>query len=66
MKSIFKSKTAALSFITTVAGAVSFFIPVVGEWVAESSAVILAVLGVVAFALRLVTKGEVSLFPESE
>ena len=66
MKSIFKSKTAALSFITTVAGAVSFFIPAVGEWVAESSSVILAVLGVVAFALRLVTKGEVSLFPDAE
>jgi uncharacterized protein YaiE (UPF0345 family) len=63
MKSIFKSKTAALSFITTVAGAVSFFIPEVGEWVSESSAIILAVLGVVGFALRLATKDKVSLFP---
>jgi len=63
MKSIFKSKTAALSFITTVAAAVSFFIPEVGEWVAESSSVILAVLGVAGFALRLATKDKVVLFP---
>lgn len=63
MKSIFKSKTAALSFITTVAAAVSFFHPEVGVWVAESSSVILAVLGVAGFALRLATKEKVSLFP---
>jgi len=66
MKSIFKSKTAALAFITTVSGAVSFFVPAVGEWVANSSDIILSVLGVVAFGLRLATDSKVSLFPASE
>ena len=62
MKNIFKSKTAALSFVTTLAGAVSFFVPEVGEWVADSSDIILSVLGVVALGLRIITKDEVTLF----
>lgn len=66
MKTIFKSKTAALAFITTVSGAVSFFVPAVGEWVANSSDIILAVLGVVGFALRLATSSKVTLFPPAE
>jgi uncharacterized protein YaiE (UPF0345 family) len=66
MKSIFKSKTAALAFITTVAGAVSFFVPAVGEWVSANSGTILSVLGVVGFALRIATTGKVTLFPAAE
>jgi mannose/fructose/N-acetylgalactosamine-specific phosphotransferase system component IIC len=66
MKSIFKSKTAALAFITTVSGAVSFFVPAVGEWVANSSDIILSVLGVVGFALRIATSSKVTLFPSAE
>ena len=62
MKNIFKSKTAALSFVTTLAGAASFFVPEVGEWVADSSDIILSVLGVVALGLRIITKDEVTLF----
>lgn len=66
MKTIFKSKTAALAFITTVSGAVSFFVPAVGEWVANSSDIILSVLGVIGFALRLATSSKVTLFPSAE
>jgi len=55
-----------LAFITTVSGAVSFFVPSVGEWVANSSDIILAVLGVVAFGLRLATSSKVTLFPAAE
>lgn len=62
-KSIFKSKTAALAFITAVAGAASYFVPSIGSWVAESSDIILSVLGVVGLILRMVTSGKVSLFP---
>lgn len=63
MKSIFSSKTVALSFLTTVAGIVSTFVPNVGEWVAANSGTLLAGLGVLSFVLRLVTKDKVSLFP---
>ena len=66
MKNIFKSKTAALAFITTVAGAVSFFHPEVGEWVAKNSESILMIIGVVSFALRLATSEKVSLFPPAK
>ena len=55
-----------MAFITTVSGAVSFFVPSVGEWVANSSDIILAVLGVVAFGLRLATSSKVTLFPAAE
>ena len=66
MKTIFKSKTAVLAFITTVAGAASFFHPEVGEFVAKNSESILMVIGVVSFALRLATSEKVSLFPSAE
>ena len=63
MKSIFKSKTAALGFLTSLAGVVGFFVPNVSAWVAENSSAILSGLGVAAIVLRLVTKDKVSLFP---
>jgi len=66
VKSIFKSKTAAVSFLVTAAGLVGQFVPEVGEWVASNSALILMGLGVVSFGLRLVTKGSVELFPSND
>jgi hypothetical protein len=66
MKSIFKSKTAAFGFITAVAGALSFFLPKVGEFVSTNSEGILIALGFVSFALRLATSEKVSLFPAAE
>ncbi len=66
VKSIFKSRTAAVAFIVTAAGLVGQFVPEVGEWVASNSAVILMGLGVLSFGLRLVTKGSVELFPSND
>lgn len=63
MKSIFKSKTAAFGFITAVAGAVSYFHPSVGEFVAANAEGILIGLGFVSFVLRLATSEKVELFP---
>lgn len=63
MKSIFQSKTAALGFVTSLAGVASFFFPEVAEFVASNSGTILAVLGVIGLVLRLVTKDKVVLFP---
>ena len=62
-KSIFKSKTAALGFITSLAGVVGFFVPSVSDWVAANAPAILSGLGVVGIVLRLATKDKVSLFP---
>jgi hypothetical protein len=64
-KNVFTSKTAAVALITTVSGIVANFVPSVGEYVTANAALILMGLGVVSFVLRLVTKGKVSLFPES-
>jgi putative Mn2+ efflux pump MntP len=64
MKSIFASKTAAVGFLTSVAGIVGTFVPSVAEWTAANANVILSVLGVVAIGLRLITKDRVQLFPD--
>jgi len=64
MKSIFKSKTAALAFVTSLAGAVSFFVPEAKDFLTENTAVVLLALGGLNFILRMVTKTGVSLFPE--
>jgi len=66
MKSIFKSKTIALSFITSLAGVAGFFVPAVSDWVAASADIILAVLGTLALGLRLITKDKVILFPPAQ
>ncbi|MEC7580986.1 MAG: hypothetical protein VYC85_01135 [Pseudomonadota bacterium] len=63
-KSLFKSKTIAASFITTLAGVIAAFVPSVGEFVAENAAGILLTLGGLNFALRLLTKEKISLFPD--
>jgi len=66
VKSIFKSKTAAVSFLVTAAGLVGQFVPEVGEWVASNSALILMGLGVGRIIKKIVTKGSVELFPSND
>ena len=66
MKTIFKSKTAALGFITSLSGAASYFFPEVGEFITSNSPTILIVLGAISVALRLATKDKVILFPIGE
>jgi len=63
-KSIFQSKTAALGFITAAAGVAAYFIPEASQFVTDHADAILTGLGIVAILLRLVTKGEVVLFPD--
>jgi len=63
-KSLFKSKTVAAAFVTTLAGVIAAFVPSVGEFVAENAAGILLTLGGINFALRLVTKEKITLFPD--
>jgi len=64
MKSIFASKTAALGFLTTLAGAIGAFFPSVNEWVSANSSAVLIGIGVASVALRLITKDKISIFPE--
>lgn len=66
MKSIFKSKTAALGFITTLTGALGYFLPEVQEFVASNSNLILIGVGAVSVALRRITNGKVTLFPSKD
>lgn len=66
MKSIFKSKTAALGFITSITGALGYFLPEVNEFVASNSSIILMGVGAVSVALRKITKGAVTLFPTKD
>lgn len=63
-KTVFKSKTILLAFITTVAGIVSVFHPGVDTLVAEHSGEILTTIGFLAVVLRMVTKEAVVLFAD--
>ena len=65
-KNIFKSKTAALALITTLAGVAGQFYPAVAEWTTAHSSDILVALGAVAMVLRLVTKDKITLFPQAK
>jgi hypothetical protein len=64
MKSIFASKTAALGFLTAVAGIVGAFVPAVSEWTSANANIILGALGAAGILLRLLTKDRVQLFPD--
>lgn len=61
-KTIFKSKTALVGVISTVAGALSYASPAVATFLQNNAQLIVIGLGVVHTALRFVTKGRVSLF----
>lgn len=63
-KSIFKSKTALLAAATTTVGAIGFASDSVREFITANAPAILVCLGVANAALRFVTKGRVTLFPD--
>ena len=63
-KSIFKSKTAFAGALSAVAGSVGTFAPDLAPAIAQHASVILMVAGVVQVALRMVTKGRISLFAD--
>ena len=65
-KSIFKSKTAVMAVITSLAGTAAKFYPEVADIVTANSSDILIGIGVIAIILRKLTNGKVSLFPESK
>lgn len=60
MKSIFKSKTAAVAFVTATAG----FWPSAREWVGENPQAALTAVATISLVLRLVTKDKVVLFTD--
>jgi peptidoglycan/LPS O-acetylase OafA/YrhL len=62
MKSIFKSKTAAASFLVALAG---LWAPS-REWIAANPAAATSIIGVVGIVLRLATKDKVVLFGSEE
>lgn len=62
MKSIFKSKTAAVAFITALAGLVATFVPVVGEFVKSNAEAVLIGVGLLNVVLRKLTKDKVTIF----
>jgi hypothetical protein len=62
MKTIFKSKTAAIAFVTYLAGLVAVFVPSVDVFLRDNVATILMGAGVLNGILRLVTKDKVILF----
>ncbi len=64
-KSIFKSKAAFAAALTALVGALGNAFPeTVGQNIAAHASTILLVSGAIHFALRLATKGRVTLFPE--
>ena len=62
MKTIFKSKTAAVAFITALAGLVATFVPSVGEFVKGNAESILIGVGLLNVVLRKITKDKVTIF----
>jgi hypothetical protein len=64
-KSIFKSRTAAVSLLTIFAGAAGTVFPDLRPYLAENASAIMLCLGAVHFTLRLITHGRVVLFSES-
>jgi hypothetical protein len=65
-KSIFKSKTAFAGVLVTLAGAVGSFAPGLAPWIAAHADLVLMAAGILQVGLRMVTKGSVNLFGESD
>lgn len=63
-KPLFKSRTALLGLLTTVAAIVGASHPPTGAFLRDHAELILGVLGVVSIILRRVTHGKVVLIPE--
>ena len=65
-KSIFKSKTAALALVTTLAGIAAQFSPPVAEFMESNVETVLVILGGVNLLLRRLTSEQITLFPLSK
>ena len=65
-KSIFKSKIALSQALVAIAGLLGTFFPDVGQLLATHANTILMVAGVLGIGLRLITKGRVVLFADSD
>ena len=65
-KSIFKSKSVFAGFLVTLAGAFGSFAPDLAPWLAAHADVVLMAAGILQVGLRMVTKGGVTLFGESD
>ena len=63
-KSLFKSKSAFVGFVTSLLGLVGIFAPSLAPWIKTHSSELLAGIGPLVIFLRLVTEDAVSLFPE--
>lgn len=61
-KTIFKSKTALVGAISTIAGLISFGNDTVSQFLTNNAQLIVIGLGAAQVALRFITKGRVSLF----
>jgi len=62
-KSIFKSRTALLALLTTLAGALGTSCEPLGQWLNENTTGLLMLLGAANFWLRRITHERVSIIP---
>lgn len=65
-KSIFKSKTAFAQTLIALAGALGTIYPEANQFIASNASTILLISGAVGVLLRLVTKGRVVLFANTD
>jgi len=65
-KSIFKSKSVFAGVLVAVAGALGSFAPDFAAWLAAHADVVLMAAGILQVGLRMITKGSVNLFADSE
>ena len=60
-KPIYQSKTAVVNVIIGL----SMIIPAVRDWVSQNPALVLTAIGAINIALRVITKGRVTLFGDT-
>jgi hypothetical protein len=65
-KSIFRSKSVFAGALVALAGALGTFAPDFAPWLAAHADVVLMGAGILQVGLRILTKGRVTLFAESD
>ena len=65
-KSIFKSRTALLAFLTALAGVVGCISDGAGQFIRDHAAAILLLIGMANVWLRRITHGQVTFLPKIE